>query len=600
MNATRSKNQFARPVAILGLAACLALLAACNGSSNDNDDDDDMGPPPGAETSDAPPPDTLPAEFVHPTGNAQSGMDVFRFETFGNENFWTTAMQLPQGIAEAGVTPLQALQLGLSVNFDALNAPTQAALGAALEAVLGGADPNDTAFGDPAVTLSLINQNAVIGVVVFDPNGVRKPLGNTGSLDIAAGDKVGLTCAVCHAITDDSVLAANEALGTRGSVGSEVDGPTANGLDVGTILAAAKNSLAYYPMLQVRFDTLGGATIGRGNFAGLQTGGGVVPSEAEADAYLTGSGPDGRFYPVGQFDAFPEGIGNPLHIAPFFRTDLAAPWGIDGAVLQLQDFNNTVFTVSLDPTSLLTPGGRFALNKFAGPAGDELAADYETVLRATGVVGADQPLEEVIPFVEAMSGFEPATAQAFTGRRVDDTKLLDLNAYLDSLPSPAAGEFDANAATRGREIFRTVADDGGGGCTACHQVDPNRFVPPNVIAMETMYPGYAPTVILDRPAPLDAVANSQGPSPFFDDRMIVLDASRRGEVRGTALPLLLDLGRKTSLLHDDEVRGASFDEAANLLLDPARGANNAHPFFIEDAGQRQDVVEFLKSLSADG
>lgn len=29
-------------------------------------------------------------------GNAQADRDVFRFETFGNEGFWTDAMRLPQ------------------------------------------------------------------------------------------------------------------------------------------------------------------------------------------------------------------------------------------------------------------------------------------------------------------------------------------------------------------------------------------------------------------------------------------------------------------------------------------------------------------------
>ena len=32
-----------------------------------------------------------------PPGNAQAGRDVFRFETFGNEGFWTDTMRLPQG-----------------------------------------------------------------------------------------------------------------------------------------------------------------------------------------------------------------------------------------------------------------------------------------------------------------------------------------------------------------------------------------------------------------------------------------------------------------------------------------------------------------------
>ena len=70
---------------------------------------------------------------------------------------------------------------------------------------------------------------------------------------------------------------------------------------------------------------------------------------------------------MGQFDALPDGVGNPTHIQNFFRTDLAAPWGWDGAVNNLSDFNNFVYTVSLDPTTLLTPAGKALLEAVAGP-----------------------------------------------------------------------------------------------------------------------------------------------------------------------------------------------------------------------------------------
>ena len=578
-------------IGIAGLMIAV-LLTGCN-SGNDS-----PPPVPGAATvSDGPGPSALPAKFVHEVGSAQAGQEVFRFETFGNQRFWTDAAKLPQGIAAAGITPLQALQVGLSVNVDALNDATKAAVTAALLQVTNGADPNSTALGDPKVTLSLINQNAVIGVVAFNPDGTRKAVANTGVLDIPGGDKVGLTCAACHAVTDKSVLAPTPALNTTGSIGKEIDGPTPHGLDVGKILSLPLNSLAYYPMLQVQFESLNGATIGRGSFPGLKTTASSLPTEAEADAYLTGTNPNGnRFYPVGQFDAFPDGIGNPLHIAPFFRTDLSAPWGIDGGIEKLEDFNDTVFTVSLDPTSLLTPTGRQFLTSVAGPAGDELAEDYERVLRATGVILPGQAVTDVIPFVEAQD--IPRGMKAATGRRVDETKLLDLNAYLNSLPAPKAPTFDAAKAARGREAFRAIRVPAGTGCTSCHQVDPNKFVPTNVVAMETIYPGYQPTVIFPRTRPLSDIQNSEGPSLFFDDRVIILDGTRggRGEVRGSSLVLLLDLPRKKAFLHDDSVAGKDFDEAANLLLDPVRGAQAAHPFFVTDPGQRGDVVEFLRSL----
>ena len=62
---------------------------------------------------------------VHQTGSVVAGALVFRFELFGTEGFWTDAMRLQQGIVATGVTPVQALQLGLSVDFDALDVATQ-------------------------------------------------------------------------------------------------------------------------------------------------------------------------------------------------------------------------------------------------------------------------------------------------------------------------------------------------------------------------------------------------------------------------------------------------------------------------------------------
>ena len=61
-------------------------------------------------------------------GDAIAGREVFRSETFRNEGFWTEAVQLPQGIAAAKVTPLQALDLGLQIDADMVDAATKAQL----------------------------------------------------------------------------------------------------------------------------------------------------------------------------------------------------------------------------------------------------------------------------------------------------------------------------------------------------------------------------------------------------------------------------------------------------------------------------------------
>ena len=55
--------------------------------------------------------------------NAAAGQQVFRFETFGNERFWTDAVRMPQGMAAARFTPLDALKLGLQVDSEAIPPP---------------------------------------------------------------------------------------------------------------------------------------------------------------------------------------------------------------------------------------------------------------------------------------------------------------------------------------------------------------------------------------------------------------------------------------------------------------------------------------------
>ncbi|MEP6508595.1 MAG: hypothetical protein ABJC63_10250, partial [Gemmatimonadales bacterium] len=51
-------------------------------------------------------------------GDQAAGREAFRFETFGNEGFWTDAVRLPAGMVAAKVTPLMALDLGVQVDID--------------------------------------------------------------------------------------------------------------------------------------------------------------------------------------------------------------------------------------------------------------------------------------------------------------------------------------------------------------------------------------------------------------------------------------------------------------------------------------------------
>jgi hypothetical protein len=329
-------------------------------------------------------------------------------------------------------------------------------------------------------------------------------------------------------------------------------------------MALAANSRAIYPNLQQRFL---GVSIGRASSAM-----GPNSTEAEVDAYLS----DPANYPVGTFDETQDGNGNPVKNVPLFRQDLAAPYGTAGEFSKLDDISNSSYTTNLDPTTLVTPEGRQLLEMKAGPAGRQLADEYARILRETGVTN--------FPYVKAEMTGRVGVPASIVGRRVSDRKLLDMNAYLDALPAPRGVTVDADRAARGRAAFRA-------NCTQCHNVDQSRFVPPKLVAVGTMWRGYTPIPVGIRgDKRLSTILNSPG---RFDDKMVVIDASDRGEIRGVAMPLLLDLARTNLFLHDASV--PSLDN----LLDPARGANAPHAFYLADSAQRADVVEFLRGLGTD-
>ena len=485
-------------------------------------------------------------------GNAAAGRDVFRFETFGNERFWTDAVRLPAGMMAARVTPMQALELGVQIDMDALDQRTRDALAAQLRQ-----DPSgrtSALLNDPAVTVAAINANAVIGMPIKDSNG-------DGVLDIARGDKAGVSCALCHTVTDGAAFSIPGA----GSIGHRLDGRANHGLNLGKILATAANSRAMYPGLQLSLRANKGKSLGRAP-SGLTES----SSEAEVDASLSNP----QYYPVGMFDDSFDGNGDPMHNTPLFRQDLAAPYGSEGTIAKLENFSNLVYTSLFDLTELTTPGGRAFLHKLGGAAGDEIADNYVKVLAATGVTG--------YPFVQARMHPNPGSEEAPIGLRVDDVKLLNMNAYLASLQAPKGEKGDGRMIADGRRVFRSS------GCTSCHNLDQSKPVSAAMIPMSRIFPGDNPVILAQRDPPLNPIMDTPGNT--FDDKMAVVNASIRGDIRGIALPLLLDLARKPVFLHDNSV------PSLDMLFDPSRGPTAPHPFYVSDSRQRANVVTFLKSL----
>ena len=113
----------------------------------------------------------------------QQGQQVFRYETFGDETFWTDVLQMNK-VIETAVSPKTALSVGLKVDAKALPA-----------AVVAGIQDGSISLDDPQSTLALISLNAVLGV----KGTVSK--GADGKLKL---DRVGITCALCHSTVDNS------------------------------------------------------------------------------------------------------------------------------------------------------------------------------------------------------------------------------------------------------------------------------------------------------------------------------------------------------------------------------------------------------------
>ena len=108
--------------------------------------------------------------------------------------------------------------------------------------------------------------------------------------------------------------------------------------------------------------------------------------------------------------------------------------------------------------------------------------------------------------------------ESLVGLRVDNKKLLNLNAYLDSVTSPRGVRVNTEFAARGKKLFRA-------NCTTCHNVDQNTMVPPFLVDLKTLWHGYTQAILAQRAEPLSPIQNSPG---TFDDKMIVIEASLYG------------------------------------------------------------------------
>jgi hypothetical protein len=142
------------------------------------------------------------------------GRKTFRFDTFGDESFWGGMLKLHEAIEGAklggvgpGLSPRNALALGLKVDLDALPEHIVSALRA-----------GQINLNDPAMTVALLRLNAVVGVTGFF-NGDKL-------------ESVGIQCALCHSRVDNALAP---------GIGRRLDGWANRDLNIGAIVALAPN-----------------------------------------------------------------------------------------------------------------------------------------------------------------------------------------------------------------------------------------------------------------------------------------------------------------------------------------------------------------------
>ncbi len=225
-------NLYIMKYTLVGVALALSFVFVQCSNDDDNIVFVDNTP---EEPVEVPSNEVLPTELIIPQPPTvdlnpsliSQGQDIFRNSTFGDEVFWSGALELDKTILGEdldgrgpGVSPATALQLGLKVDANALNLETVAAIQA------GQVD-----LTSPATTVELLRQNAVVGVIGnFDEDG-----------SLAS---VGINCALCHSTVDDSFAP---------GIGSRLDGWANRDLNVGAIIAAT-NVAPLAALLQVSVE----------------------------------------------------------------------------------------------------------------------------------------------------------------------------------------------------------------------------------------------------------------------------------------------------------------------------------------------------------
>jgi hypothetical protein len=239
---------------------------------------------------------TIVDATVDATAMLLEGRQIFRFDTFGDEDFWGGSLRLHEAIAGAdfggigpGLTPAAALALGLKVDSDALPPPLVRDL-----------QRGEVDLEDPATTLALLELNAIVGMTgLFDQRG-----------DLTS---VGIQCALCHSTVDNSLAE---------GIGQRLDGWANRDLDIGAIIALAPDLGTFTDLLEVDEATVRRVlrSWGRGKFDAEL----ILDGKAfRPDGQARGDADAARFRPRGDQPGARSRTGTPS--SPILRWAAAAP-----------------------------------------------------------------------------------------------------------------------------------------------------------------------------------------------------------------------------------------------------------------------------------
>lgn len=452
-----------------------------------------------------------------PVDRAEWGRSVFRFETFGNERFWSDTLGLAEGLARLKITPNALLAVGVQLDGDKLPSDFRRS------------DVGNGPYTDPRATRRLLDANAVIGLV-------------------ARGERIGVTCALCHSRADGRI---------GDGVGRRLDGLPNAHLKVGALIAWGDRSRAYLPFLNL-------VGLGRGPRVEAAADPRGDPSattrlERDVDAAL-------RAWPAGQSDVVPDGVGNPTDIMPVFNLVDVGPYNWDGFFQEAADAHNHFFSVVLDPTTLVAATGTPFLSMGAPVA-------WEGTLR-----GAYEALLSAIDPAMAKPRVTAARSGA-VGFRVNGEDLAALHAYLARLLPPPTAGVDEQTLDAGRRVFRAA------GCNECHLESPKTTGA--IVPLGELATGSAPKRI-DLATVFGGVLQDD-PDSGYDDRLIVMNAEWRRGKKGYKVPQLVGVALTAPYLHDGSV------PTLDALLSPDRGRRAPHPYYVVHPDERADLVAFLRA-----